>query len=79
MTNYKWINKLGIKLNNDDVNSVNRESLQQALKDNGIEDKFSDYFGIQTISINGPYAHDVEAVFVRIFENKRTGTQLIWD
>ena len=41
--------------------------------------KFNECFGIQTCPEGGMWAHDVEAVLVRMKTGKLTGSQLIWD
>lgn len=77
---YKRISELGLKVKKDiDCEYVNSEELQDKLKKLNIVKQFDKYFGIQTCSINGPYASDVESVLERISSGKLTGTQLFWD
>jgi hypothetical protein len=59
---------------------VKWRELNAALKKNKLsKKKFSQLFGSQTMSGNGPYYYDVEAVLERMINKKLTGTQLLWD
>lgn len=75
---YPRIKELGL-----DVKSgiVNRYELNDKLRELKLLQKFSKMFGIQTQTIDGPWASDVEAVLERLKTGKRTGTQhpLLWD
>lgn len=75
----KHINRLGLKIHEEPVPHIKRQDLMALLKREGINEQFNRYFGIQTQYTDGPYPHDVEAVFVRIFDKKPVGTQLYWD
>ena len=79
MTEYKWIDKFGLKVHLDPVPHVKREDLVKILKQKDIEKQFNEYYGCQTQYSCGPYPYDVEAVFVKIIEGKKIGTQLHWD
>lgn len=77
---YPYLQKLGIKINYEDqIPYVKWKDLDRGLKKYKIKKLFDKYFGIQTCHINGPYTYDVEAVLVKIFENKLVGTQLFPD
>jgi hypothetical protein len=77
---YPYIEKLGLKVVEEPIAHINRYKLIKALKKYRITKKFNEYFGTgQTQYVDGPYPYDVEAVLVRIFENKLTGTQKFWD
>ena len=56
-----------------------RKELNSYLRKRKITKLFNKFYGIQTQFEDGPYFHDVEAVMVRIYSGRRTGTQLIWD
>ena len=58
---------------------MERESLKSFLEKNGIKKRFAELFGIQTQVMDGPFAHDVEAVLERMASGKLKGTQLLWD
>jgi len=60
---------------------VPRKQLSDMLKKQGsaFSDRFHKLFGVQTMSVYGPYPHDTEAVLERMVSGKRTGTQLVWD
>ena len=76
---YKYLTKFGIKIYTKPIRHIKWKELNKVLKKEKIMDKFSKYFGCQTYYVDGPYPYDVEAVFVRIFDKKLTGTQLFWD
>jgi len=76
---YPQIYKLGCVVTEGPMDYVERKPLAKALKAKKIEKRFSELFGIQTQLMEGLYAHDVEAVLVRMFKGKLTGSQLIWD
>lgn len=78
MTKHKPVNnikRLGISLVNG---CVPYEEIDRVVEPERREE-FNDLFGIQTCSIDGMYQHDVEAVLQRMYSNKLTGSQLIWD
>ena len=76
---YPYIKKFGLKIHKEPIAHVKAVDLNKVLKKEKIADRFHNYFGIQTMYIDGPYPWDVEDVFVRIFEKRLTGTQLIMD
>lgn len=77
---YKWCTKFKLPVvTKHNVDYIPRTKLQMFLARKKIQHEFGKLFGIQTQLISGPYAWDVEAVFVRMFEGRRTGTQLIPD
>jgi len=76
---YPKIYKLGCTVDRKPVDHIKWKALNTALKKAKIMKKFSELFGVQTCLIDGPYAWDVEAVLVRIYDKKLTGTQLIPD
>lgn len=76
---YPRIHRLQCAVARDPVDHVKWKDLNTALKKAKIMKKFNELFGIQTCLIDGPYAWDVEAVLVRIYDKKLTGTQLIPD
>ena len=78
---YFYLKKLGIKINYDSqIPYVKWKDLDEGLKKNKIDQKlFDKYFGIQTCDIRGGYVYDIEAVLVRIFENRLISSQLFWD
>ena len=55
------------------------KQLDKRLNELNIKSLFIKYFGIQTSSDKGHYTDDVEAILNRIYKNKLTGSQLIWD
>lgn len=72
---YKHLTRLGIKVYDGSIVS---EDLTAKLTPKQRKE-FSKLFGCQTMSGVGPYASDVEAVLVRMFEKRLTGTQLLMD
>ncbi len=79
-TKYPQLAKLGVEVKSDDgIDYVCPKELTRALKRRGIQNAFSHFYGVQTQSMHGPYADDVEAVLVRLFTGNRTGSQLEWD
>jgi hypothetical protein len=70
---------LGCEVIENPIPHVKWKQLNAALRKNKIMKKFSDLFGCQTCLIDGPYPYDVEAVLVRIYEKRLTGTQLLMD
>ena len=78
---YKWINKLGLTIvtkGPDSIPGIRGAELMKKLGKKNAE-IFNEYFGCQTVGENGLYVYDVEAVLVRMFEGKLTGTQLFFD
>lgn len=81
---YYWLNKLEIPVYNESgINHVLWSDIEKILTDKQKE-LFDKYFGVQTCLLtkdgkSGMYLSDVEAVLVRIFENKLTSTQKYWD
>ena len=82
---YPRLKELGIPIIDG---SVRGTDLKLALK--GLDEKigkktgtsgrqFSKFYGVQTCSGVGSYAHDVEAVLERMLSGNLTGTQLHWD
>lgn len=80
---YPHIYAIGACVDIDEIGPpyVPRDIKSAALKKMGkkAEDKFHDWFGIQTCHVKGPYPWDVEAVLHRMKTGKLTGTQLLWD
>ena len=76
---YPRIEALGLKVETDPLEYVNRRKLNGALKKKHITKLFGKLYGIQTSYIDGPYADDVEAVLERIASGKLIGSQLLWD
>jgi hypothetical protein len=81
---YPNLIKLGVEIHNEPYPHIYWDDLDAALKKNNLDkEKFSKYFGAQTmILINGkacPYPHDVEAVLERMKSGKLTGTQFLFD
>jgi hypothetical protein len=77
---YPRIQELGIKIYYDkDLAYIKWVELRKVLRKNKITSPFHAFFGIQTCYLDGPYAHDVEAVFERIKSGKLLGSQQDWD
>lgn len=66
-------------LEKDGVSYVPRDELRKRLDEMGIRERYAELYGVQTQYVDGPFPWDVEAVLIRIFTGKRTGTQLIPD
>ena len=73
---YPRITSLGIPINSG---CVRWDDVTPQLNKLGIREKFGKLFGIQTQTIYGPFASDVEAVLERIMSGRLTGSQLFWD
>jgi hypothetical protein len=77
---YNRIDQLGIVITENQIEHIEFDVLDKALKNSGIDrDKFSEYFGMQTCHEGGLYPWDVEPVLERLMSGKLTGTQLYWD
>jgi hypothetical protein len=81
---YKYLDKLGIKIYNEFYPYIKPEDLEKALTKEQLN-LFNTYFGSQTCLARkdggiGVYPYDAESVLVRIFEKGRlTGTQKYFD
>ena len=72
--------KIPIYCDAGEIPYVKWRELNVALKKNKLsKKKFGQIFGCQTMSGNGPYYYDVEAVLERMINGKLTGTQLFLD
>ena len=79
-TEYPRIAQLGMTVIEDPVQHVTWADLDEKVIDGGLDrEQFSDYFGVQTCHVSGPYPWDVEAVLERMMGGKLTGTQKYWD
>lgn len=80
MKTYPRLEEIGVKIHEDkSLDYVCWTDLKKALKGKGWAKQFGEYFGSQTCYVDGPYAHDVEAVLERIESGRLTGTQKYWD
>lgn len=60
--------KYGIKVVDDEIPYCPAKQLTRRLNELGIRDRFDELYGIQTQSMHGPYACDVEQVLLRIYK-----------
>lgn len=74
---YPRIAELKVRVYRNPMHHVKRKELTSALGDK--QAKFNKLFGIQTCFVEGPDAHDVEAVLERMASGKLVGSQLHWD
>ena len=83
MSGYKRIEELGIVVTHTEdeyPDGVKRSEIIKALNKNKMDmDLYFKLFGCQTMSGNGAYPHDVEAVLERMMSGELTGTQKFWD
>lgn len=76
---YANLERLGVAIHErDGIRYIHWDDLKKVLTEKQLE-RFNKLFGIQTCFVDGPYAHDVEAVLERMFTGKLTGTQRDWD
>lgn len=79
---YPYIHKLGLDVYTLPVGHIKSAELDKVLTKKQIK-QFSDFFGCQTCPVvDGKgelYPWDTEAVLIRMFSGRLTGTQLHWD
>lgn len=77
---YPRCEQIGVVIFQDPIAHISRSDLQKCLEKAGLDqDKYAEFYGIQTQYVSGPYPWDVEAVLERMMSNKLTGTQLLMD
>lgn len=77
---YPNLKKLEIPIYTDPVTHCKWKEIDNILDKKNIDKiKFSEYFGAQTQSIEGPYPWDIDDVLCRLFSSELKGTQLFMD